>query len=94
MIEAQYPPSYLNISLSELETALGIVNGPVVFAPRLGSEQGTLEARLIENAGIVQAAGSPGNLSVVVLWFPIAKGAFAQHKKPTISHRLCEASGE
>jgi len=77
---AQYPPSYLGISLSELEAALGAVNGPVSFAPRPGSEQGTLEARLSENAGIVQVAGSPGNLDVVVLWFPIEKSAFA-HKR-------------
>ena len=74
---AQYPPSYLGISLSELETTLGKVGGPVAFAPRSGSEQGTLEARLAEHAGLVQVAGSPGNLSVVVLWIPTEKGKFA-----------------
>ncbi|MGE0683731.1 MAG: hypothetical protein AB7P69_22875 [Candidatus Binatia bacterium] len=74
---AQYPPSYLGISLSELENALGKVNGPVSFAPRPGSDQGTLEAKLPENAGIVQTAGSPGNLGVVVLWISIEKGKFA-----------------
>jgi len=36
-----------------------------------------LEARLKENAGIVQAAGSPGNLGIVVLWLPIEKGKLA-----------------
>lgn len=77
---AQYPPSYLGISLSELETALGAVDGPVSLTPRPGSEQGTLEARLAKNAGLVQAAGSPGNLGVVVLWLPIQRGAFAHEK--------------
>ena len=77
---AQYPPSYLGLSLSELETALGKVNGPISLAPRPGSEQGTLEARLAENAGLVQAAGSPGNLGVVVLWVPTDKGKFASAK--------------
>jgi hypothetical protein len=70
----------LGISLSEIETALGKVSGPISFVPRPGSDQGTLEARLAENAGIVQTAGSPGNLGVVILWFPIDKGAFA-HKR-------------
>ena len=77
---AQYPPSYLGLSLSELEAALGKVNGPISLAPRPGSEQGTLEARLAENAGLVQAAGSPGNLGVVVLWIPTDKGKFASVK--------------
>jgi hypothetical protein len=37
--------------------------------------------RLPESAGIVQAAGSPGNLSVVVLWLPVvATGKFASAK--------------
>lgn len=76
-IFAQYAASYVDISLSELKAALGTVAGPISFAPRPGSEQGTLEARLAENAGLVQAAGSPGNLGVVVLWVPIAKGKFA-----------------
>lgn len=84
---AQYPPSYLGISLSELETVLSKVNGAVSFAPRPGSDQGTLEAKLAENAGIVQTAGSPGNLSVVVLWFPIEKGKFANER----SRRYLEA---
>jgi len=75
---AQYSASYVGISLSELERALGKVSGTISFAPRPGSEQGTLEARLAGNAGLVQAAGSPGNLSVVVLWVPIANGKFAK----------------
>lgn len=77
---AQYPPSYLGISLSELEAALGKIDGPVSLTPRPGSEQGTLETRLAKNAGLVQAAGSPGNLAVVVLWFPIHSGKFAHEK--------------
>ena len=85
---AQYPPSYLGISLSELEIALGTVNGPVSFAPRPGSDQGALEARLKENAGIVQAAGSPGNLGVVVLWLPIEKGKLAQERSRAYLHAL------
>ena len=74
---AQFSSSYIGISLSELETALGKVNGPISFAPRPGSGQGTLEARLAESAGLVQVAGSPGNLGVVVLWVPSANGKFA-----------------
>jgi hypothetical protein len=77
----------LGISLSELETALDKVSGSVTFAPRPGSDQGTLEVKLAENAGIVQTAGSPGNLGVVVLWFPIEKGKFANKS----SRRYLEA---
>jgi hypothetical protein len=78
---AQYGSAYLGVTLSELQTALGKVNGTITFAPRPGSTQGTQEARLPENAGVVQAAGSPGNLSAVVLWLPVdAKGKLASVK--------------
>jgi hypothetical protein len=57
------------------------IGGPVAFATRSGSASGTQEARLPENAGLVQAAGSPGNLSVVVFWAPVdAKGKLASVK--------------
>lgn len=71
---AQYSFSYLHVTLSELQAALEKVKGPATFAPRPGSEHATQEARLPENAGVVQAAGSPGNLSAVVLWLPVSSG--------------------
>lgn len=74
---AHYSSAYIGISLSELQAALSKVSGPVTLTPRPGSDQGTLEAKLAENAGVVQAAGSPGNLSVVILWLPIDRGKFA-----------------
>lgn len=77
---AQYSSAYIGISLSELQAALSKVSGSVTLTPRPGSNQGTLEAKLAENAGVVQAAGSPGNLSAVVLWFPIEKDKFAHEK--------------
>ncbi len=78
---AQYPSSYLNVTLSELQAGLSKVSGPVTFTPRPGNSQGTQEVRLPESAGTVQAAGSPGNLSVVVLWLPVAaSGKFASAK--------------
>jgi hypothetical protein len=43
----------------------------VVFSPRPGSTQGTQEARLPNRAGVVQASGDQGNLSVVVLWMVV-----------------------
>ena len=49
----------------------------MTFAPRPGSQQGTQEARLPGNAGIVQAGGGVENLAAVVLWLPVdAKGKF------------------
>jgi len=71
----------LGFSLATVQKALEKVGGPVVFAPRSGSQQGTQEARLPENAGIVQAGGDSANLSAVVLWLPIdAKGKLAGAK--------------
>jgi len=65
----------LAISLTTLQTTLEKVGGPVTFAPRPGSQQGTQEARLPGNAGIVQAGGGAENLAAVVLWLPVdAKG--------------------
>ncbi len=66
-----YFSSHLDLSLSELQTALTKVHGPVTFGPRPGSTQGTQEARLPDNAGVVQAAGSAGNLAVIILWLPV-----------------------
>jgi hypothetical protein len=66
-----YFSSHLDIALSELQVALAKVHGPVTFGPRPGSTQGTQEARLPENAGVVQAAGSAGNLAVIILWLPV-----------------------
>lgn len=78
---AQYQPSYLNVSLSELQASLRTVDSAVTFAPRPGSAHGTQEARLPENSGVVQAAGSPGNLSVIVLWLPVGtNGQFVNAK--------------
>ncbi|MCS6924817.1 MAG: hypothetical protein NZ578_02830 [Candidatus Binatia bacterium] len=62
----------LGISLATLQQALEKVAGPVSFAPRPGSPQGTQEARLPGGAGVVQAAGEAGNLTVVVVWLPLA----------------------
>lgn len=71
----------LGLSLATLQRALEKVAGPVVFAPRQGSSQGTQEARLAENAGIVQAGGDTGNLAAVVLWLPVdAQGKLAGTK--------------
>jgi hypothetical protein len=61
----------LGIPLSTLQAALEKVAGPIVFAPRPNSPQGTQEARLPENAGIVQAGGGPENLAAAVLWLPV-----------------------
>jgi hypothetical protein len=61
----------LGISLTTLQKSLEKVGGPVTFAPRSGSTQGTQEARLPENAGIVQAGGGNENLAVVILWLPV-----------------------
>jgi hypothetical protein len=66
-----YFSTRLGISLSTLQEALGKVAGPAVFAPRPGGSQGTQEARLPGNAGIVQAGGDRGNLTTVVLWLPV-----------------------
>jgi hypothetical protein len=63
----------LGISLTTLQKSLEKVGGPVTFAPRSGSTQGTQEARLPENAGIVQAGGGNENLAVVILWLPVDK---------------------
>lgn len=62
----------LGVSLATLAHALAEVAGPVSFAPRPGSPQGTQEARLPAGAGIVQAAGDAGNLTAVVVWLPLA----------------------
>lgn len=68
----------LGISLRTLQASLEKVESPVAFAPRPGSQQGTQEARLPGNAGIVQAGSDSGNLAVVVLWLPIgAQGKLA-----------------
>jgi hypothetical protein len=61
----------LGISLTTLQKSLEKVGGPVTFTPRSGSSQGTQEARLPENAGIVQVGGGNENLTVVVLWLPV-----------------------
>lgn len=66
-----YFSTRLGISLATLQEALGKVAGPVSFAPRPGSAQGTQEARLAGNVGVVQAGGDPGNLTAVVLWLPV-----------------------
>src|SRR3989442_1796671 len=71
----------LGISLTTLRTALERVGGSITFAPRPGSRQGTQEARLPENAGIVQAGGDSANLTAVVLWLPVdATGNLARAK--------------
>ncbi|MGE0823196.1 MAG: hypothetical protein AB7G75_24910 [Candidatus Binatia bacterium] len=61
----------LGISLATLQESLEKVGGSVTFAPRPGSAQGTQEARLPNQAGVVQAAGDAENLGVVVVWAPI-----------------------
>jgi len=68
-----YAPRRLGVSLATLQKGLEKVGGPVTFAPRSGSTSGTLEARLPENAGTVQAAGGTENLAVIVLWLPVDK---------------------
>jgi hypothetical protein len=71
----------LGISLTTLQTTLEKVGGSIVFAPRSGSQQGTQEARLPDNAGIVQAGGDKENLTAVVLWLPVdATGKLAGAK--------------
>ena len=78
----------LGLSLATLGNALekvaglpGGQTGPVVFASRPGSQQGTQEARLPGNAGIVQAGGDTENLAAVVLWLPVdAQGKLAGSK--------------
>lgn len=76
----------LGLSLATLQKALEKVAGPLAFAPRPGS-QGTQEARLPENAGIVQAGGGSENLAAVVLWLPVdAHGKLAGAKaRPYLS---------
>jgi len=76
----------LGLSLATLQKALEKVAGPLAFAPRPGS-QGTQEARLPENAGIVQAGGDSENLAAVVLWLPVdAQGKLAGAKaRPYLS---------
>ena len=66
-----YFSTRLGISLSTVQETLGKVAGPVTFTPRPGSKQGTQEARLAGNVGIVQAGGDPGNLTTVVLWVAV-----------------------
>ncbi len=61
----------LDVSQEALRKGLEKIGGPVTFAPRVGSKQGTQEARLPENAGLVQAGGDPANLTTVVLWLPV-----------------------
>src|SRR5262245_8925846 len=71
----------LGISLSILQTTLEKVGGSLTFAPRPASQQGTQEARLPDNAGMVQAAGESANLAAVVLWLPVdATGKLAGTK--------------
>jgi hypothetical protein len=71
----------LGISLTTLQSALEKVDGPVVFVPRAGSQQGTQEARLAGNAGIVQAGSDTANLAAVVVWLPVdARGKLASAK--------------
>jgi len=71
--EDLYISRRLGISLTTLQKSLEKVGGPVTFAPRSGSTQGTQEARLPENTGIVQAGGGNENLAVVILWLPVDK---------------------
>ena len=72
------PARRLGISLTTLQKSLEKVGSPVTFAPRPGSTQGTQEARLPENIGMVQAGGGNENLAVVILWLPVDKaGHFA-----------------
>lgn len=61
----------LGLSLTTLQQSLEKVGGPVTFTARAGSTQGTQEARLPENAGLVQVGGGNENLTVVVLWLPV-----------------------
>ncbi|HEV8717630.1 MAG TPA: hypothetical protein VGX03_33005 [Candidatus Binatia bacterium] len=71
----------LGIPLTTLQTTLEKVGGSIIFAPRPGSQQGTQEARLPDNAGIVQAGGDSANLTAVVLWLPVdATGKLAGAK--------------
>jgi hypothetical protein len=66
-----YLSQRLSVSLAALQKSLEKVGGPVTLVPRPGSTQGTLEARLPGNAGIVQAGGGSENLAVVILWLPV-----------------------
>ncbi|MSQ46910.1 MAG: hypothetical protein EXR78_00755 [Deltaproteobacteria bacterium] len=61
----------LDVSQETLRKGLEKVGSPVTFAPRSGSTQGTQEARLPDNAGLVQAGGDKENLTTVVLWLPV-----------------------
>ena len=61
----------LGVSQETLRKGLEKVGGLVTFAPRAGSTQGTQEARLPDNAGLVQVSGANENLTVVVLWLPV-----------------------
>ncbi len=61
----------LDVSQDALRKGLEKISSPITFAPRVGSKQGTQEARLPENAGLVQAGGDPANLTTVVIWLPV-----------------------
>jgi hypothetical protein len=61
----------LGVSQEALRKGLEKVGGPVTFAPRAGSTQGTQEAYLPDNAGLVQVSGGTENLTVVVLWLAV-----------------------
>jgi hypothetical protein len=76
--------SRLGISQDALRKGLEKIGGPVTFTPRPGSTQGTQEARLPDNAGLVQAGGNMGNLTTIVLWLPVdAKGNLVGMKART-----------
>ncbi|NOT54046.1 MAG: hypothetical protein HOP18_05530 [Deltaproteobacteria bacterium] len=76
--------SRLGISQDALRKGLEKIGGPVTFTPRPGSTQGTQEARLPDNAGLVQAGGNMGNLTTIVLWLPVdAKGNLVSMKART-----------
>ena len=71
----------LGISLATVQATLEKVGGSLTFTPRPESRQGTQEARLPGNAGIVQAGGDATNLTAVVLWLPVdASGKLAGAK--------------
>ncbi|MBI3800268.1 MAG: hypothetical protein HY268_25245 [Deltaproteobacteria bacterium] len=71
----------LGISLTTLQSSLRQVGGSLVFTPRPGSQHGTQEARLPDDAGIVQVGGDKENLTTVVLWLPVgATGKLAGAK--------------
>jgi hypothetical protein len=79
-----YGSDRLGISLQTFQQSLGKGREPLTFSPRPGSTSGTQEARLPENAGVVQAGGDPGNLTAVVLWLPLdQQGKLAGSKAKT-----------